>query len=173
LLVSDGELVTKGTPLTNGSLDLKQIYSLRGKEATQRYIIDEIQLIYSSQGQKLDDRHIELIVKQMFSRILVKKSGDTELLVGQRIERDEFNDANNAKKAKDEAAESEELLLGVSKVSLSTSSFLSAASFQETSRVLINAAVEGKIDELRGLKENVIIGRLIPAGTGYKEEEED
>jgi len=174
LLVSDGDLVTQGTPLTNGSLDLRQIHSLRDKEATQRYIIDEIQLIYSSQGQKLDDRHIELIVKQMFSRVLVQDSGDTTLLIGERIEKDEFHDANDAvNPKKGKLAEAEELLLGVSKVSLSTSSFLSAASFQETSRVLINAAVEGKIDGLRGLKENVIIGRLIPAGTGYKEEEKE
>ena len=169
LLVADGDLVTKGDPLTNGNLDLKQLYHLKGKEKTQQYIVDEIQSIYSSQGQKLDNRHIELIVKQMFSRILVKKSGDTELLAGQRIEKSELEETNEAAKKKGgQQAVGEELLLGVSKVSLSTTSFLSAASFQETSRVLINAAVEGKIDYLRGLKENVIIGRLIPAGTGFK-----
>lgn len=174
LLVNDGDLVVKGDALTNGSLDLRQIYRLKGKEETQRYIIDEIQTIYSSQGQKLDNRHIELIVKQMFSRVLVKDAGDTELLAGQRIERDELKAANEKIiKAKGKSAEFEELLLGISKVSLSTSSFLSAASFQETSRVLINAAVEGRIDNLRGLKENVIIGRLIPAGTGYNKNEKD
>jgi len=173
LLVKDGELVTKGDALTNGSLDLKQIYHLKGKEAVQRYVVDEIQSIYSSQGQKLDDRHIELIVKQMFSRVLVKEPGDTELLNGQRIEKDELTEANvKVGKKNGQEAKVEELLLGISKVSLSTSSFLSAASFQETSRVLINAAVEGRIDHLRGLKENVIIGRLIPAGTGYKAEKE-
>ena len=168
LLVKDGELVVKGTALTNGSLDLKQLYTLKGREETQRYIVDEIQQIYSSQGQKLDNRHIELIVKQMFSRVLVKDSGDTELLAGQRIETSEMLEANGKLKKSQKPAECEELLLGVSKVSLSTTSFLSAASFQETSRVLINAAVEGKIDALRGLKENVIIGRLIPAGTGFR-----
>ncbi|MAF13629.1 MAG: DNA-directed RNA polymerase subunit beta' [Parcubacteria group bacterium] len=169
ILVSDGDLVTKGTVLTNGSLDLKQIYHLQGRDETQRYIIDEIQSIYASQGQKLDNRHIELIVKQMFSRVLVKESNGTALLAGQRIELNELHEANDiAKESGGQLAEVEELLLGISKVSLSTSSFLSAASFQETSRVLINAAVEGRIDELRGLKENVIIGRLIPAGTGYK-----
>ncbi|MBI3291024.1 DNA-directed RNA polymerase subunit beta' [Candidatus Falkowbacteria bacterium] len=169
LLVKDGDLVTKGDALTNGSLDLRQLYRLKGKEETQRYIIDEIQLIYSSQGQKLDNRHIELIVRQIFSRVLVGSTGDTELLTGQKIEKDELDDANDAViKKKGAPAEGEELLLGISKVSLSTSSFLSAASFQETSRVLINAAVEGRIDGLRGLKENVIIGRLIPAGTGFK-----
>ncbi|MFA5022068.1 MAG: DNA-directed RNA polymerase subunit beta' [Patescibacteria group bacterium] len=170
LLVKDGELVTKGTALTNGSLDLRQLYTLRGKQETQRYVVDEIQLIYSSQGQKLDNRHIELIVKQMFSRVLIKTTGNTELLASQKIERDELLDFNDkAVKAGNLPAEFEELLLGISKVSLSTSSFLSAASFQETSRVLINAAVEGRIDYLRGLKENVIIGRLIPAGTGFQE----
>lgn len=167
LLVKDGELVTKGDALTNGSLDLKQLYHLKGKEETQRYIVDDIQQIYSSQGQRLDNRHIELIVRQMFSRILVIDSGDTELLSGQRVEKDEFEKANDNVKKGGAPAVGEKLLLGVSKVSLSTESFLSAASFQETSRVLINAAVEGKIDKLRGLKENVIIGRLIPAGTGY------
>jgi len=171
LLVADGDLITKGDPLTNGSLDLKQLYHLKGREATQRYVVDEIQSIYASQGQKLDNRHIEMIVKQMFSRVLVKKAGDTELLVGQKIEKDELEDADSkAVKKGGQPAETEVLLLGVSKVSLSTSSFLSAASFQETSRVLINAAVEGRIDYLRGLKENVIIGRLIPAGTGFKAE---
>ena len=169
VLVKDGELVTKGQPLSNGSLDLKQLFILKGKEKTSQYIVDEIQQIYSSQGQKLDNRHIELIVKQMFSRVQITDSGDTELLSGQRIEKSELGEINEAEAAQGgKAAEGEELLLGVSKVSLSTSSFLSAASFQETSRVLINAAVEGRIDYLRGLKENVIIGRLIPAGTGFK-----
>jgi DNA-directed RNA polymerase subunit beta' len=172
LLVKDGDLVTKGDSLTNGSLDLKQLYLLKGKAEAQRYIVDEIQQIYSSQGQKLDNRHIELIVKQMFSRILVTEAGDTVLMPGQRIENDELLEFNDVVIKKGGVlAKGEELLLGISKVSLSTSSFLSAASFQETSRVLINAAVEGRIDFLRGLKENVIIGRLIPAGTGFKPEE--
>ncbi|MFA6255333.1 MAG: DNA-directed RNA polymerase subunit beta' [Patescibacteria group bacterium] len=172
LLVADGDLITKGDALTNGSLDLKQLYHLKGKAETQRYVVDEIQTIYSSQGQKLDNRHIELIVRQMFSRVLVNKIGDTQLLEGQRIEKDELDEANSSLKKKEaQSAVGEELLLGISKVSLSTSSFLSAASFQETSRVLINAAVEGRIDHLKGLKENVIIGRLIPAGTGFKLEE--
>ncbi|MFA6322983.1 MAG: DNA-directed RNA polymerase subunit beta' [Candidatus Buchananbacteria bacterium] len=169
LLVKDGDLVVKGQGLTNGSMDLKQLYRLRGPEEARRYIVDEIQQIYSSQGQRLDNRHIELIVKQMFSRVQITESGDSELLSGQRIEKFEFLEVNDEIiKNGGKPAEAEELLLGVSKVSLSTSSFLSAASFQETSRVLINAAVEGRIDYLRGLKENVIIGRLIPAGTGFK-----
>ncbi len=173
LIVKDGDLVSKGTRLTNGSLDLRQLYSLRGREETQRYVIEEIQQIYSSQGQKLDNRHIEIIVRQMFSRIMITGSGDTELLPGLKMERDELLLVNDEVKKKGGApAEAEELLLGISKVSLSTSSFLSAASFQETSRVLINAAVEGRMDHLRGLKENVIIGRLIPAGTGFKPEKQ-
>lgn len=172
LLVKDGDLVVKGTALTNGSLDLKQLFAIQGRDETQRYIIDEIQQIYSSQGQKLDNRHIELIVKQMFSRSMIKNSGSTELLSGQKLEKNELEDINREViKRKGVPAQAEEILLGISKVSLSTSSFLSAASFQETSRVLINAAVEGKIDYLRGLKENVIIGRLIPAGTGFKQTE--
>ena len=143
---------------------------MKGRSETQRYIIDEIQSIYASQGQKLDNRHIELIVRQMFSRVNVTASGDSELLSDQKMEKDELYEINKEIEAKKGVpAEGEELLLGISKVSLSTSSFLSAASFQETSRVLINSAVEGRVDHLRGLKENVIIGRLIPAGTGYKE----
>jgi DNA-directed RNA polymerase subunit beta' len=171
LLVKDGDLIVKGDALTNGSLDLRQIYRLKGKEATQRYVVDEIQSIYSSQGQKLDNRHIELIVRQMFSRVLVTDGGDTDLLAGQKIEKTELLEANQKVKKVEKPADSEELLMGISKVSLSTSSFLSAASFQETSRVLINAAVEGRIDYLRGLKENVIIGRVIPAGTGFRAED--
>jgi len=171
LLVKDGDLVTKGDTLTDGSLDLKQLYRLRGREATQHYIIEQIQSIYSSQGQKLNDRHIELIARQMFSRILVRQSGSSELMVGERMEKPEFEAINEEIKSKGgQIADGEELLLGITKVSLSTSSFLSAASFQETARVLINAAMEGKIDHLEGLKENVIIGRLIPAGTGFNKD---
>ena len=168
IVVHNGDLVGKGDPLTDGSLDLRQLHRLQGRVATQRYIIDEIQSIYSSQGQKLNDRHVELIARQMFSRSLVKESGDSDLLVGERIANPELVRVNaEIGKKKGKQIEAEELLLGITKVSLSTSSFLSAASFQETARVLINAAVEGRIDRLEGLKENVIIGRLIPAGTGF------
>ncbi|RJR31197.1 DNA-directed RNA polymerase subunit beta' [Candidatus Parcubacteria bacterium] len=171
VLVSAGDLVVKGTILTDGSLDLQQLFKLSGKEATQKYILKEIQRIYSSQGQKLNDKHIELITRQMFSRYLVKSAGSTDLLPGERVEKSELLEANDkAKKTGNKEATGEELLLGITKVSLSTSSFLSAASFQETARVLINAAVAGRIDKLEGLKENVIIGRLIPAGTGFKKE---
>jgi DNA-directed RNA polymerase subunit beta' len=169
LWIKDGDMIGRGDQLTEGDLDLHQIYQLKNKEAVQRYLIKEIQHIYSSQGQKLNDKHIEVIVRQMFSRVYVKESGDTDLLPGEIIEKAQLEEANRvAKEKKMKPAEAEELLLGISKVSLSTESFLSAASFQETARVLINAAITGKIDRLEGLKENVIIGRLIPAGTGYK-----
>jgi DNA-directed RNA polymerase subunit beta' len=170
LWVKDGDKVVKGQQLTEGSLNLHELYALKGKEAVQRYILKEIQYIYSSQGQKLNSKHIELIIRQMFSRIYVTDAGGTELLPGEIVTVAQMMEANEAAKAKGvEAAKGDVLLLGITKASLSTDSFLSAASFQETARVLIDAAVTGRVDNLRGLKENVIIGRLIPAGTGYGE----
>jgi len=163
--VKDGDKIGKGDQLTEGSLDLQQLYKLRGRLETQRYVIREIQYVYSSQGQPLNDKHIEIITRQMFSRHLILESGDTELLPGEIVEESVLERANKEVKVK---AKSERLLLGITKASLTTDSFLSAASFQETARVLIDAAINGKIDYLEGLKENVIIGRLIPAGTGYK-----
>ena len=170
LWVKDGEAVVKGQQLTEGSFDLHELYALKGKEAVQRYVLKEIQYIYSSQGQKLNSKHIELIIKQMFSRIYVIDSGGTELLPGEMVTVAQLTEANAKAKTDGVAlAKGEALLLGITKASLSTDSFLSAASFQETARVLIDAAVTGRMDYLRGLKENVIIGRLIPAGTGYGE----
>ena len=169
LWVKTGDLVGVGDQLTDGHLDLSLLYQLRGKEAVQKYIKDEIQDIYSSQGQKLNDKHIEVIIKQLFSRVYITQSGDTELLPGEIVERASFLDENTrVKKTNGKMAEGDELLLGITKVSLSTDSFLSSASFQETARVLINAAITGKVDRLEGLKENVIIGRQIPAGTGFR-----
>lgn len=169
LWVKDGDMVKKGDQLTEGHLDLQQLYYLRGRTAVQKYIINEIQHIYSSQGQDLNDNHVEIIAKQMFSRVFVKDGGDTEFISGEVIDRLTFEEKNReVKKEKGKEAVGDELLLGITKSSLSTQSFLSAAAFQETSRVLINAAVSGQVDELRGLKENVIIGRLIPAGTGFE-----
>lgn len=166
--VKDGDVVKKGDQLSDGSLDLQQLYELRGQLEAQKYIIKEIQYVYSSQGQPLNDKHIEIIAKQMFSRVYVTNPGSTNLLPGEVIEKSVFDEANiEARKNGGEGAKGDVLLMGISKVSLTTNSFLSAASFQETARVLIDAAVSGKIDPLRGLKENVIIGRLIPAGTGY------
>ncbi|MDO8521392.1 MAG: DNA-directed RNA polymerase subunit beta', partial [bacterium] len=168
LWVKNGDKVIIGAQLTEGALDPRELYQLRGKDAVVQYLLHEVQNIYSSQGQKLNDKHIEVIVRQLFSRVIVKDPGDTNLLPGDTVEKAEFDEENDAVGKKGTMAIGEELLLGVTKVSLSTRSFLSAASFQETARVLINAAVTGKIDRLEGLKENVIIGRLIPAGTGFK-----
>jgi DNA-directed RNA polymerase subunit beta' len=140
-----------------------------GQEAIQRYVIQEIQEIYAAQGEGINDKHVEVIIRQMLSRMKVIEAGDTDLLPGDIVEKDQFEESNvDALKAKEEIATGEQLIMGITKVSLSTESFLSSASFQETARVLINAAVTGKDDRLRGLKENVIIGRLIPAGTGYR-----
>ncbi len=166
--VKDGDKVQKGDQLTEGSINLEELYNLKGKDAVQQYISNEIQYIYSSQGQKLNDKHVEVICRQMFSRVYIKEPGDTYLLEGEIVEKSELEEANEQVKKGGRLAAVEEKFLGISKVSLSTKSFLSAASFQETARVLINAAVTGKIDRLEGLKENVIIGKLIPAGTGFK-----
>jgi len=174
LSVDHGDLVGAGDPLTEGNIDLHQLFKVQGREAVKRYIVKEIQSIYSSQGQRLNEKHIEVIIRQLFSRILVKDTGDTRLLLGEVVERAEFEEENSIAKADGESqAKGEELFLGISKVALSTKSFLSAASFIETSRVLINAAITAKIDPLDGLKENVIIGRLLPAGTGFRLEAND
>jgi len=165
LMVKDGDAVEKGTQLTEGSLDLRELFKLKGELETQKYIIREIQYVYSSQGQPLNDKHVEIIARQMFSRYLIKDPGDTTMLPGETVETEVFEHANLLVK---NHAKGERLLMGITKASLTTDSFLSAASFQETPRVLIEAAVNGKIDYLEGLKENVIIGCLIPAGTGYK-----
>src|SRR3989338_1138787 len=171
LWVKDGDQVEKGAQLTEGSVDLHELFELKGRDAVQRYILIEIQEIYASQGQRLNDKHIEVIIKQMFSRVYIEDPGETDLLPGETVEKTQFILANlEAKKGKKQEATARELFLGISKVSLSTQSFLSAASFQETARVLINAAITGKVDYLDGLKENVIIGRLIPVGTGFRGE---
>jgi DNA-directed RNA polymerase subunit beta' len=173
LWVSDGDMVEKGQQLTEGSVDLHELFELKGRDAVQRYVLSEIQEIYASQGQRLNDKHIEIIIKQMFSRVYIEDPGETEILPGEVVEKTQMMLANiAAKKGGKKESSGREMFLGISKVSLSTQSFLSAASFQETARVLINAAITGKIDYLGGLKENVIIGRLIPVGTGFREAEE-
>ena len=169
ILVKEGDLVNTGEVLTEGSIDIHQLYELRGEDPAKKYIMQEIQNIYSSQGQKLNDKHLEIIARQVFSRIYIKESGDTDFIPGEVVDRANFNSVNRDLTAnKKQQAVGEVLLLGVTKASLSTESFLSEASFQETARVLIDAAISGKVDKLRGLKENVIIGRLIPAGTGFQ-----
>jgi DNA-directed RNA polymerase subunit beta' len=168
LYVKDGDEVLAGDALTDGHLDLQALFKAKGQYAVQKYLSKEMQFIYSSQGQKLNNKHIEVIIRQMFSRVRVNDPGDTELLPGEVIEKATlFDEQDRVAGLNGKACDFEPLLLGVTKVSLSTESWLSSASFQETARVLINAAVTGKIDELAGLKENVIIGRLIPAGTGF------
>ena len=169
--VKKGDKVKKGEQLCGGSLNLNRLYKLRGKEETWRYIVDQIQGIYSSQGVGIHDKHIETITKQMFSRVKIEDQGDSDFIPGEIVEEAELNKENaELKREKKKPATAKELLLGISKVALTTKSFLSAASFQETSRVLIRAAIEGREDKLLGLKENVIIGKLIPAGTGFKNE---
>jgi DNA-directed RNA polymerase subunit beta' len=163
-----GDQVEKGDQLTEGSLNLQELFRLKGKEAALKYIIKEIQNIYSSQGQKINGKHLEVIARQMFSRVYIIDAGDTNLMTGEIVEKIEFEDENKRIEQKGAPAKGEELLLGITRVALTTRSFLSAASFQETSRVLTNAAVAGDIDRLEGLKENVIIGRKIPAGTGFR-----
>ncbi|MDP3793843.1 MAG: DNA-directed RNA polymerase subunit beta', partial [Candidatus Uhrbacteria bacterium] len=168
VIVKDGQEVAAGDMLTEGQLDLQDLFRLKGYEAVMRYLLKEVLSIYASQGQKLNAKHIEIIVRQMFSRAYVTGAGDTELLPGQVVEKCRAEEENDrVVKAKGEPSNLQQLFMGITKVALSTESFLSAASFQETARVLINAAVTGKIDRLEGLKENVIIGRLTPAGTGF------
>ena len=169
LWVKEGDVVEKGDQLTEGSVNLQELFTLKNREAVQKYILREIKQIYGAQGQKLNDKHLEVIIRQLFSRVFVDDVGDTDLIPGEVIEKTQFMLANaEVEREGKKPAEARELFLGMSKVSLSTQSFLSAASFQETARVLVNAAVTGKVDYLEGLKENVIIGRLIPVGTGLK-----
>ncbi len=171
LWVKDGDVVEKGEQLTEGSVNLKELFELKGRDAVQRYVLTEIQAIYAGQGQRLNDKHVEVIIKQMFSRMYIEDPGDTELLPGETVEKAQVLIANaEMKEQGKEPSVGRELFLGISKVSLSTQSLLSAASFQETARVLINAAITGKVDYLEGLKENVIIGRLIPVGTGFEKD---
>ena len=169
VLVKDGAEVMAGEQLTDGQFDLQDLFRLKGHDAVMRYLLREVLSVYSSQGQKLNAKHIEVMVRQMFSRIYVRDAGDTDLLPGQVVEKSRADVENERILAIKGAvpATVTPLFMGITKVALSTESFLSAASFMETARVLINAAVTGKVDRLEGLKENVIIGRLTPAGTGF------
>ena len=169
LHVKDNDEIQSGDILTEGQLDLLELFRLRGRDDVMRYVLKEILAIYASQGQKLNAKHIEIIVRQMFSRVYVQEVGDTNLLPGQIVEksRADIENARVGDLKKGELATVDSLFMGITKVALSTESFLSAASFMETARVLINASVTGKVDHLEGLKENVIIGRLTPTGTGF------
>lgn len=167
ILVREGEVVTSGDQMVDGAVNPHDILRIRGEKALTNYLVDEIQEVYRLQGVKINDKHIEVIVKQMLRRVRIKDPGDTTLLVGEAIEKHVFFEENERVIAQDgKPASAEPLLLGITRASLSTDSWLSAASFQETTRVLTEAACEGREDNLRGLKENVIMGRLIPAGTG-------
>jgi len=163
----DGQVVTKGESIVDGPADPQDILRLQGREALARYIIDEVQDVYRLQGVKINDKHIEVIVRQMLRRVRIIDAGDANFIMGEQVERADVLAENERVVAEDKRpAVYEYVLLGITKASLSTDSFISAASFQETTRVLTEAAILGKRDELRGLKENVIVGRLIPAGTG-------
>jgi DNA-directed RNA polymerase subunit beta' len=176
--VKDGDKVVKGTALTDGALSPHDVLRVRGVDAVHNYLIQEVQKPYRQQGVDINDKHIEVIVRQMMRKVRVEEAGDSTLLSGATVDVVEYKDACAAVKARIEAGEKREdgtelqmpvctrLLLGITKASLATESFLSAASFQETTKVLTEAAINGKVDRLQGLKENVIIGKLIPAGSG-------
>jgi DNA-directed RNA polymerase subunit beta' len=175
LYVRDGDHVEIGKPLNEGSLYPHEILASGGSTQEQRrtetelYLVREVQEVYKSQGVDINDKHIELIVRQMMKKVRVDQKGDTDLLPGQYVDRHEYAKINQLIQDQGgEQAQAEEIILGITKASLNTDSFLSAASFQETTKVLTDAALEGKIDRLNGLKENVIIGKLIPAATGLK-----
>ena len=169
LAVQEGERVKVGDSLTEGSLNPHDILRISGVEATQRYLVQQVLGVYKSQGVEINDKHIEVMVRQMMRKIRVDEAGDTSMLPGDYVEIPSFEEQNAAAKAAGkEPAEGRPILLGITKASLATDSFLSAASFQETTRVLTDAAIKGKVDPLIGLKENVIIGKLIPAGTGMR-----
>jgi len=167
VLVHDGQVVNKGEMIVEGPADPHDILTLKGIEELAIYIVDEVQDVYRLQGVKINDKHIEVIVRQMLRRVQITNPGDANFITGEQVERSKLYDENDRVIAEGKTpAQFENVLLGITKASLSTDSFISAASFQETTRVLTEAAIMGKVDTLRGLKENVIIGRLIPAGTG-------
>ena len=167
ILVHEGQVVNKGESIVDGPADPQDILRLLGIEELSRYIVDEVQDVYRLQGVKINDKHIEVIVRQMLRRVVVENPGESTYIAGEQVERSEILNTNEALQAQGKIpATYSNVLLGITKASLSTDSFISAASFQETTRVLTEAAIMGKKDELRGLKENVIVGRLIPAGTG-------
>ncbi|MBR3095348.1 MAG: DNA-directed RNA polymerase subunit beta', partial [Clostridia bacterium] len=173
--VSEGQAVKKGETLTEGSEDLRDILNVMGVSAVHDHLISQVQMTYRTQGVDINDKHIEVIARQMMRKVKVEDPGDTDFLEWSVVEKRDFEKANEAIRARIEAGETElreavctPILMGITKASLATDSFLSAASFQETTRVLTDAAIKGKIDPLLGLKENVIIGKLLPSGTGMK-----
>jgi DNA-directed RNA polymerase beta' subunit len=168
ITVNEGDFVRAGEQLMDGAINPHDILKIKGEEALAKYLVDEIQEVYRLQGVKINDKHIEVIVRQMLRRVKIRNVGDTEFLVDEQVEKYKFEEANRQVAAMGgRPASAEPLLLGITKASLSTDSWVSAASFQETTRVLTDASINGRMDNLRGLKENVIMGRLIPAGTGF------
>jgi DNA-directed RNA polymerase subunit beta' len=173
LRVEEGQRVEAGDRITEGALNPHEIREILGIEAVQKYLAEEIQIVYRSQGVTIHDKHIEIIIRQMLRRVRVTTSGDTSLLPGDLVDKLDFQQINNEIVAEGgEPATAQPVLLGITKAALNTESFLSAASFQHTISVLSNAAIEGKRDDLHGLKESVIIGKLIPAGTGFRRRQE-
>lgn len=170
ITVSDGDFVEAGEMLTEGHPELHDILAIKGEKYLASYLVDEIQDVYRFQGVGIDDKHIEVIVRQMLKKVSIIDPGDTTFLVDEQVDKAEFKAENLRIIAEGgQPAQAQSLVLGITQASLTTSSFISAASFQETTKVLTEAALRGKVDNLRGLKENVIVGRLIPAGTGYRE----
>ena len=177
LYAKAGDKVEKGDQLSEGNLDLRELLAVKGKQEVERYIINEVQKIYLSEGAPINNKHIEIIIRQMFARVKIKDSGDaSDLVIGEVVDKARFLETGRELKKKGlRPPKAEEMLQGITRIALSSESFLSAASFQDTSRVLVKAAIEGKLDKLRGLKENVIIGRLLPTGakSAWQEERED
>jgi len=175
LRVENGKRVNKGDRITDGALSPHDVLRISGEEAVQEYLTQEVLAVYRQQGVDINDKHIEVIIRQMMRKVRVEDPGDTELLSGTVVDNFEFLEANEAIQARIDAGETDLrlatrslILMGITKASLATESFLSAASFQETTKVLTEAAIKGKVDHLVGLKENVIIGKLIPAGSGLQ-----
>ncbi|MCL4150071.1 UNVERIFIED_CONTAM: hypothetical protein GTU68_016045 [Idotea baltica] len=170
IAVQEGDQARSGEALTDGAENPHDILRVKGVKTLAAYLVDEVQQIYRLQGVRIDDKHIEVIVRQMLKRVTITDMGDSEFLMGDNVPRSEVIEMNQKiVEGGGQPAKYEYLLMGITKASLSTESFISAASFQETTKVLTQAAVSGKVDDLIGLKENVIMGRLIPAGSGMKE----
>jgi DNA-directed RNA polymerase subunit beta' len=166
--VHEGDFVRAGEPLMDGAVDPHDILRIRGEKDLAKYLVNEVQEVYRLQGVRINDKHIEVIVRQMLKRVKIKDPGDTDTIEGEYVDKFLFEEENQRVVSTGlKPAVAEPFLLGITKASLNTESFISAASFQETTRVLTEASVEGKVDHLVGLKENVIMGRLIPAGTGF------
>ena len=170
LCVKDGDEIEAGDPITTGSINPNDILGIKGPEGVYKYIIAEVQKVYRNQGVDINDKHIEVIARQMLKKVRVEDGGDTGLFTASLVDMYDFEEANEKAIAEGKKpAKGKRVLLGITKASLATESFLSAASFQETTKILTEAAIKGKVDSLMGLKENVIIGKLIPAGTGLRQ----